>query len=117
MEAEAIAKRGEEYRRAMIEGETTQRGAEATDSFYGGISPREYLILRGWRNYNGVKDAAGILEGWVQSDFRHPIYDGPHTLEEALLAQYRQEVECLGGYENFVKLIDERGVHASELQY
>jgi hypothetical protein len=106
---------GAEYRRKMQDERTTERGEVAMSAMWSGISPAEYLEARGWirDHYN----EGGVKEGWLPDRWRDSVYEQWAGMDEALLQQFKREVESLGGFENLIRLVDETGVPAWELPY
>jgi hypothetical protein len=107
--------RGAEYARRMVEEQTTDRGRKAEEEFNDGLSPAEYLEARGWRKREIPSES--LQEGWEYLNFSDPIYGHWESLDRALLIQFDREAESMGGYENLMRLVDEHGVPAWELQY
>jgi hypothetical protein len=71
------------------------------------MSPREYLLARGWEVDEAREECSLELPG--MSPWADPIYGGEHELIEALYTQLERDVQRLGGFEALMALADVSG--------
>lgn len=76
------------------------------------MTPREYLLARGWVVDEREEDLAHELPN--MRPWTDPVYGEEHDFEETLIAQTNWDVERLGGYGAFMALADASG---RELQF
>lgn len=113
---------GELYREGLLDGLTTERGTKANNEYNDGPSPKEYLLMRGWIDWQDPDlpfptSYEDIIEGWTDAEFEHPMYNTRHSLKDALLIQLKQDIESLGGFHRFLDVVCERGVPAAEMEW
>lgn len=76
------------------------------------MTPREYLLARGWvvdEDQENMAHELPSMRPWTD-----PVYGEEQSFEEALLTQTNWDVERLGGYGAFAALADATG---RELQF
>lgn len=83
-----------------------------TDDTAQEMTPRDYLLARGWQVDEQAESYA--LELPRMRPWTDPVYEGRYDLHDAFGVQVQWDVERLGGFEALISLSDSTG---KELQF
>jgi hypothetical protein len=79
-------------------------------------SPRDYLLGSGWF-LDEVREEGSNEYPSIAPWRDEQVYQDWHDFKEALLTQVDRDIERLGGYEAFRKLVEEKGIPLEQLEF